>query len=517
MSYKTEKEPNGKEVLIIGGFDTMAPDPYSGTNKLFDVNTSTPGEVSVGYPITSSTVTGGPIGIPVWDSTRYFPTYATPSALPQGYQYSYAIYDQAGKVWESTTYNGTWARLSSGDSPVADTNEFGSIAYYLGYLFRFRSSAIDYWNGTTWSMNWKSANYEGGTLHPSFVATDNGLYFGNGNYLGLITAADPAAPEAFDPTTALYTPHKLRLPVTDIVVSLAEIGLATPTGASTLLIGGAQNAIYPWDKTSSSFGLPIYVADSYIKKMVSVNQNAFIFPGRSLLGNDMSRGRIFITNGSQADLFFKIPDYVFAEQDPYYQWGDVIFHRNSILWGMFVAKNNQSSILLFSEVYRLDLETKAFTTVSSIPANATAQGNAKCLISISNPNSASPGGFAYLLAWDDNGSAAGIGYSNTQAGIGTFNVVTDLMPVGTLFQKMTPSQVEYKLRSPLQSGESIQIFPIVDGVSSSALSFQPTPTTGVLSGVAPANFQNAQWLQFQVLATGNSASSGVRLNEIRIR
>lgn len=513
MTYRVIKEENGGQAILINGFDTMASTPYSGPNKLFSVNISTPDEISVGYGLTTSTVTSGPIGIPIWDSTRYFPTYATPATLPTGLQYSYAIYDQGGKVWESSTFSGTWAQLSSGDTPVADANEFGSIAYYLGYLFRFRSAAIDYWNGTTWTLNWKTANYTGGVNHPSYVATDNGLYFGNGNYLGVITSADPATPELFDPATAIYTPQKLRLPVNDVVISLCEIGLGTPTGASTLLVGGALNAIYPWDKTSASFGLPIYVADSYIKNMVSVNQNAFIFPGRSLLGNDMSRGRIYITNGSQANLFYKIPDYIFGEQDPYYQWGDVIFHRNNLLFGMFVAKNSQASTLLFAEVYRLDLETKAFTTVTTINT-ATAKANAKCLISVSNPNSASPAGFSYIAAWDDGGIAPAIGYSNTTAGIGTGVILTDLMDVGSLYMKKTFSQVEVKLRTGLASGESLAIQTSADNVGSSLGTMS---TVGAFSQIFTVNFQANQWLQFLATLTGNSASSGVRLHEIRIR
>lgn len=506
MAYKIIKEGEDREAILINGFDKgIAPDPYSGMNRMFQVDFSVPDEVSVGFKITANATSGGTLGVPVADSTRLF-TYGTPG-VPTGSPQSFAMLDTGGQVWESTSIAGTWAFLSSSNSTSGSSLNDG-ICYWLGYLFKTRGANLDYWDGSTWHTAWKTT-LTAGVKHYMYVASDNVLYITNGNWVASLTAGTPTA---FDPTSAptyTFNINKLQVPVTDICLSFAEVGIGSPSGRSTLLIGGTNNAIYPWDKTSVSFGEPIYVAESYIGLMVSVNQNAFIFPG-----NQQGRGRVYITNGSQADLYFKMPDHIFNEQDPYYVWGDAIFHRNNLIFGCFVTKNSGAGVLLFAEVFAIDLDTQVFRSISSIPANSTAKANATCLISTLNLSSA---GFGFILGWDDNGSAPGIGYSGTTAGIGTSVITSDLMNVGTFYDKRTNSQVEFKLRSALQSGESFTVTPVVDGVAVTALQFNPTPTVGSLSGVAPVNFQGAQWLQFQIASTGNSATSGVRLHELRVR
>lgn len=510
MAYRYEK--NGD--LVIDGWDGIGSTPYSGMGQMLGVNLETSGEVSVGYPITTSTVSGATLGNPIADSTRFF-TYGTP-AIPSGSPQSFAILDANGRVWETTSITGTWTFLSSGNSTTGSSSNDG-LMYWLGYLFKTRGANIDYWDGSTWHTGWAStltANFK----HYMYVASDNVLYITNGNYVALVLAVPP---DNFDPTnTGTFTvnPSKLRIPVTDEAISLAEVGGGNAQ-QSTLLIGGIFNAIYPWDKNASSFGLPIYVADSYIGLMVSANQNAFIFPG-----NQNGRGRIYVTNGSQASEFYKIPDYIFGEQEPYFVWGDAIFHRNRLLFGFFPTKNSGSGIIQnFGYVWALDLTAptfaggnageKTFRAISQIPTSVTFAANATCLISTLNLSSS---GFGYILGWNNNSTTPGIGYSGTTAGFGTASILTDLIPVGTFLDKKTYKQIQYKLRTPLQSGESLQISPVVDGVTQSPLTFSPTPTTGSISGTAPVDFEKAQWLQFNVSLTGNSATSGVRFKEIRL-
>lgn len=516
MAYRLETNNATKKVeLIIDGWGKgTAADPYSGINGMFQVDLETPGEVAAGYPITTSTVSGATLNKPCARSTRLFPTYGSAGGgQPDGVIQSWAIVDQLGHVFEATSVNGTWAYLASNNTVLGSPDPYIGLAYWLGYLFKFQGNKVYYWNGSTWT-DW-SKTIGSGIPHYAYVGTDNVLYFCNGNYLGSIVAGTPAA---FDPTnsgtytfTAGTSSGILQLPVTDICVSLAEVGTGS-SGNSNLLIGGALNQIYPWDKISSSFGLPINVADSYIARMISVNQNALIFTGKNT-----GRGRIYITNGAQADLYFKIPDYIFGEQDPYYTWGDAIFHNNNIVFGFFITENSQSALIQnFAYVWAINLDTKAFRAISSIPLSSTFVANATCLLRA--PDSGS--GFNYIIAWDDNSTSPGIGYSGTAAGTSSSGatILTDLIPVGTFIQKMTFSQVEFKLRTPLKSGETITVSAFIDNVSlKSPLTFSPTPTTGSISGVAPVNFESNQWLQFVIDLEGNSSSSGCRLMEIRLR
>lgn len=505
MAWKTIKEDTGVEAILINGWEKgTAPDPYSGMNRMFQVDLNTTGEVAVGYKLTTSTTSGATLGTPIADSTRLF-VYGTPG-VPVGSPQSFAMLDANGRVWESTSITGTWNFLSSSNSTSGSSSNDGVI-YWLGYLFKTRGSNIDYWDGSTWHTGWQTS-LTSSIKHYMYVSATNVLYITNGAWLASIT---PNTPTTFDPTssgTYTFNNNKLQIPVTDVSLSLTEVGIGSPSGSTTLLIGGSNNAIYPWDQESQKFGEPIYVAESYIGLMVSANQNAFIFPG-----NQQGRGRIYITNGSQASVYFKMPDYIFGEQDPYYVWGDAIFHRNNLVFGCFITKNSGAGVLLFSEIFAIDLDTKAFRAISDIPTG-TAKGNATCLISTLNLSSP---GFGYIAGWDDNSTTPGIGYSGTTVGTGTSVINTDLIPIGTVLDKKTNNQVEIKLRSALQSGESLTIFPVVDSNTGSALVFEPPLTTGSISGVAPVNFEQAQWLQFQISSTGNSATSGVRLFEIRVR
>lgn len=514
MSYKIVKEPNGVEAIVIRGWEQgIAPDPYSGMGRMLNVDLETPGEVAAGYPITTSSQSGGTMTIPIHDATQYVAGMAN----------QYFILDSSSQVFKSIPGSlGTWTFLSSGNTTTGASQANQGLAYWKGYLFKFRSTHIDYSFGGTvgWVANWNpatgsttSSDVIEGFNHYALVAQDDALYFCNGDGVGSIVENDN---KTFDPTDiTTYTfrafptnTNALELPTYEIAQSLAEQGIS-------LLTGGSFNAIYPWDRVSISFGYPIYIGDIFIKRMVTVNTNVYIFPGFQT-----GRGRIYVTNSTQANLFFKIPDYIFGEQDPYYLWGDAIFHRNNLIFGFLVAKNgatpttinNGTGLLTSAGVWAIDLETKVFREISDIGGASSGHGNASVLLS---PTESIPG-MGYIVAWDNVASTSGIGYSGTTSGTGgaSYNITTDLIPVGTLFERKTFSQVEFKLRSALQSGESIQIIAGVDGSFST---IGTTNTVGAISDVYTVNFEKAQWLQFQISGTGNSATSGVRLEEIRIR
>lgn len=522
MSYSVQKEENGTPAIVISGWtDGISKSPYDGVNRMLQVNLNIPGEVSVGYPITSSTVTGT-LGIPIHDTTQF--SFGSATA-------NYILTTTSGAeslVFKSSTGSptATWSALTSSNTNTGGTQNNQGLVFWnvgtSGYLFKFRNGHIDYLAGGSgsWVTNWNPADgmttatdvIQNDTTHYALVGQDNIVYFANGRGVGSIIQL---AGEEFDPTdTTTYQftarnsagsgSNALDIPSYDNVQSLAEQG-------NSLLVGGSQNAIYPWDRVSPGFSYPIFVAEGFIKRMVTANNNVYIFTG-----NVSSRGRIYISNGSNANLFFKIPDYLFGENDPYYEWGDAIWHRNNLIFGFFVDKNSGSGLLFSSEVWAIDLDTGAFRSISDIPANATGKANAKVLIA-DGSNGGTPG-FSYIVGWDDGSSTPGLGYSGTTVGIGGSSITTDLIPVGTLLTRKTFSQVEFKLRSPLASGESISILWTDNEGNSGTVGTTTFAGSGaVLSDVYTASFEKSQWIQFQVVLTGNSANSGVRLREIRIR
>ncbi len=505
MAYRLEKEANGDTAIVIDGWDKgIAKDPYSGIGKMLTADLSTPGEISSGYTLTANTTSGGTLNWPIHRAVK----------APSGVATAYFILDVASQVWKATTYNGNFAFLNTGNVTTGATATNQGLVYWIppsggnGWLFKFRNDKIDYLAaGTlgTWATgaDWKTITAS--VNHFALASQDGVVYFCNGSGIGAIQEVEG---QVFDPTndaTYEFTTRALGLPPYDTAQSIADQG-------DNILIGGSLNALYPWDGESTGFGTPIFIGDTFIDRLVTVNTNVYIFAGGAT-----SRGRIFVSNGSQVNLFYKIPDYITGEQDPYFTWGDAIYHRNNLIFSFFMMKNGggyitaDTSFQTTSQLWAIDLETNAFRSLSIIPSG-TIIGRAGALF----PSLQTSPGFGYIVGSQDSQSTAtgDISNSGTAVGTGRFNVVTDKIPVGTFLNKKTFSQVEFKLRTALTSGESITIIPYWDDVAQDQLS---NSTVGTISDMFPVSYEKGQWLQFLIQGIGNNASSGVRLKEIRIR
>jgi hypothetical protein len=76
-----------------------------------------------------------------------------------------------------------------------------------------------------------------------------------------------------------------------------------------ILIGGKFNAIYVWDRLKFYYDYRIYLPETFVTKLLTINTTVYIFSG--------NRGRIYQTNGSQASLYKKIPDHLSDTVEPY--------------------------------------------------------------------------------------------------------------------------------------------------------------------------------------------------------
>lgn len=481
------------DIVIDGWEKGIGPSPFDGLQDLRTVNIdSVPGQVTTGFILTANTVSGDTLGIPIMGATSYTSGQAT----------AYLILDASGNIFKSTTQSGTFSSTSA-TTTSASAND--GLVVWKGYVLHFRAGNIDYATinsgGTvgSWTNAWQS--YTGSLPFSVLVGRDDVVYFTNGQYVGSI---QENAGSTFDPATSstfTYNTQALALPSFDIAVSLEEQGF-------NLLIGGAQDTIYVWDRNAPTFNDRIFLADRYVRKMVKANTNVFIFTG-----NTTGRGRIYLTNGSQADLWYKFPDHISGYQEPYYKCYDAIYHRNKLIFGVEVNQNADGSVITSPsyEVWAIDCTTKALRSLSEPPGGA---GTPRVLIP--DTSNATQKGFAYIMAYSTGtGGTHGIASSQTAAGVGSAVIKSDKIPVGTFLKKRTFSQVEFKLTTSLASGESIIITPITDTGSQSPQTFT-TADTG-MSNYMRADFQKAQWLQIQASLTGNSVTSGCPLKEIRIR
>lgn len=311
-----------------------------------------------------------------------------------------------------------------------------------------------------------------------------------------------------------FTSSAIAIPSNDQTTCLAELN-------GNILVGGKNNYIYPWDKLSQGYGTPIFLSERYVSRMVTVNTTTYIFCGR--------KGNIYQTNGSNVALFKSVPIHLSETLNPTIRFLDAIFNRNQLLFGFLVKSNTGTTINEYGGVWAIDLETGALFMPNQM-SYATYSGYVSALIayvgeSASNSLTSTTNtfgntqGYGYFAGWYD-GTVYNIDKTvDTPYILGESYVISDMIPVGQFLTKRTFENVEYKLSTPLVSGETVALsyrtniteaftdIPITQGGS-----------TGDLSGIGLINFENAQWVQLKATLTSTATTpSYCRLREIRIR
>lgn len=221
------------------------------------------------------------------------------------------------------------------------------------YLFVFRNNAIDVINvfGNTeiealsWTNGWQTMNTGTGTAngHHAIVAQDNFIYFCDDRYVGYIKEASGATFAPGTGATYLYEKSALDLPSREIAQCLEELG-------TILLIGGnTYNKIYPWDRVSDSFNLPIEVPEYNIKRLKNIGGTVYILAG--------SWGNIYITQGTYARPFKKIPIHLtnngYSISANPITWGGVAATNNALIFGVGGTTSGSSGVYKLYEDGRL--------------------------------------------------------------------------------------------------------------------------------------------------------------------
>lgn len=428
------------------------------------------------------------------------------------------LIDTSGRVWFSVS--SVWS--FAGNTTLTNANGNGILAY-KGYILVFRNSQIDYLNnyGTTdytWVYGWvPSSGATGSTSgilrtligannphQPVISQTDKTIYFPDGDYIDTLIEK---AGQTFTPTntaTYTYSSGALILPPNEVSQCNAILG-------TNLLIGsGTDNLVYSWDRTSSGY-LPIYIAEKGVFNILTINTNAYLFAG--------FRGRIYITNGSQAQLWKKVPDHISGTIEPYFTWKGAATGRNQIYFGVKATANADTTTVLakYGGVWAIDVDTRAIREVNKL-SYGTYNGYASAIYA-SNTTGA---GFALTIGWNSGASTYGVDVSSSNVYTsGETEIVSDIIPVGSSIRPKTFQQIEYKLSRPLVSGESVALSAgsnINDYFSSTWSTIGTDSTVGNLSYAFPFPTENQQWLIIRTILTGtNTSPSFVRLRELRLR
>lgn len=410
----------------------------------------------------------------------------------------YYILDDSGRVWESTGGTVYWSLLSG--------NTLGNgqgIAIYKNYLLVFRSTAIDYCgNGsvieqTKWTNGWSPTGFA--TLtdanHMALWGMDDVLYFCNGSKITSIYEVSGKTFAPGDNSTYSYTDKALMLPTYETAVWLSELRQD--------LIVGAGKRLYPWDRVSSSYKIPVFIKEN-INKVINILNTLYVTAG--------VKGNIYYSNGYQISFFKKIPDSFFGCIDPQLSWGDIMYHRNRL----YVGVSRVDVTNKIGGVFSIDLDTNTvnFENQNSFGETVTSGLNSTTNVLIDLDASVRD---SYVSAWY-NGTTGGmdksttIPYANYETAI-----ETDLIPVGTFLNNKTYAQVEFKLLGKTNLTEAVRLSYRTSLTDAYTL-IGSVATSGIISYPLTSGIADAQWLQFKIELAGSTSNENfIRLRDIRIR
>lgn len=210
------------------------------------------------------------------------------------------ILDSNGRFWY---YTSSQLRLVSTTTP---TNTDGNgLCYWKGYWIILKQTTADAWASGSGTL---TAGFLTGltsvAYHPAIWGQDDILYYGNGRYVGSLTETTG---DDFDPTDAASFSNNLAaldIPEGYIIMCLEELGDDLLSGT---VFGATQpnnriGDIFPWDRVSSSFNLPIHVDEAGIFWMKTSGNLTYFGAG--------NEGRIYVTNGSVVKQVSVLPENI---------------------------------------------------------------------------------------------------------------------------------------------------------------------------------------------------------------
>lgn len=446
---------------------------------------------------------------------------------------NYWMIDSLGQVWfNGYTTDATGAWVFTGNTGGTGLQNGNGIVFYYGtdattpannvpYILVFRNSRIDYTVATnstfSWVYGWNPVdgsannntdmlNTPNGTNNTHFVFVapfDDRIYYCDGSYIGSIyqKALSGAPFNPTVPTSFTWNKRALLIPQSATALCLGYF-------SNKLLIGGNLYAVYTWDGIVTSYN-SIYISERGIYRIETVNTNAYLFAG--------NRGRIYLTNGTQAQLVKKIPDHLSDTVEPYFIWGGSCIIKNQIYFGLSAMTNAGVNIPNYGGLWAFDVDTESIRITNQL-SYGTYAGGAKAMIPVAT---SSPTGVGIYIGWS-NGSTYGIDTTSSSPYTGyTAYFESDMLPIGTYLQKRTFEWLEFKLNRAMVSGEGIKLSYRTSNTGTYTLInetlYSSTADTN-MSDAYNVNFENTQWIQIRADVKSTATNpSFVRLRELRIR
>lgn len=314
--------------------------------------------------------------------------------------------------------------------------------------------------------------------------------------------------------TYVFESPSVALPIYEVAQCLAEI-------STIILIGCKSSIVYPWDQAQTQAFTIIPLPESNVTNIVSVNQMGYIFAG--------NKGNIYITDGSVASLVSTVPDYCAGVPgtpstyiEPVYTWGGADYVRGRVYFSLLdqttTKAGNCGGIWSFvpTQNFYIGQDVGIALHMENQSSYGTYNGYSPIIIAKAGQAVSSP---QYWNAWQSTVTSPVYGIDFTGTGslsAQPFVVESDLVPTGTMLEKKTFEQIQFKLTTPLLIGDSLVLNYRKDATSAWKSCGTVKLQNDKLSGYVSANFEKTQWLQLQGIGTAGTTSSFVRLVEFRI-
>jgi len=387
--------------------------------------------------------------------------------------------DSNGRVWyyNSSVYlllNGNTLTNGVGNGLAVFRNSDNSATY----LFAFRNASIDVVNvfgssqreNPTWTNGWQSMNSGAGSgnSHYARVGQDNIVYFCDDRYIGSIAEK---AGSVFDPANAAtytYNNQALDLPLGKLTYWLEELG------TNLMITVSNDGYIYPWDRTSDSYGLPLPIGEYGGNKMQNIGNIVYVLAG--------TRGNIYWTQGTYVRPYKTIPYYLLNN-------GSTTPIPNPITWGGIGGMNGKLIVGVGanngnSGVYMIDPNGK--TTIDNYPS--TGAQNVTAIYAVND---------FYQMGY---ASGADTMDTNRYSSLGAVVLQSQMYRIGDHTDKVKISQIEYQIANAVTGGQ-IRASYRTD-LSSAFTTLTTFSTTGLTSDNYDAGLTDLENIQFQLELTG---------------
>lgn len=406
--------------------------------------------------------------------------------------------DSNGSVYNSSDSGATWAELS-------DRGGSGQgLIVWKDYLFVCEDTTIDVYGplsgSPAWTDNWKTIDSDT-DWHPMLISKNDGMVYGGAGRF--VFSISENSGQTFAPGTAgtyTFTQQALDLPSPYKIKCIEELGnnLMLGTWQGTNIYDKRVADIFPWDRSSVSFGQPITMAEYGVHALYNAGNYLIVLAG--------IEGTVFKSDGVNAYPIARLPQNLSGGK--YLEWypGSICSFKNKIFIGV---GNGGSTAIDGIGVYSiqqtgsgniLNLEH----TISTLNDGTSNPLKISALLPVSRDT--------LLVGWRDNATygidlSSSTSYAYTTDYSGYFD--SPLYVVGSIKATRTFESIEFQLGKSLATGEGIKISyrtNLTDSFTTIG-TYTFSNLGAIISHFDAANIPLCEMLQIRVALLGTSTTT----------